>query len=83
MGLEGIFAIHKPSNWTSFDMVHKVRNTLQRVFHEKHPKIKLKHGQIKVGHGGTLDPLATGVMVIGVGRRATRVMDVFTAGTKV
>jgi len=81
MGLEGIFAIYKPTNWSSFDMVLKARNTLQRVFQEKHPKIKLKFGQLKVGHGGTLDPLAMGVMVVGVGR-ATKLMDAYTAGSK-
>jgi hypothetical protein len=83
LGLVGIFAMHKPVNWSSFDMVCKVRNTLQRVFKEKHPDFKLKHGQLKVGHGGTLDPLATGVMVIFVGRRATRLMDDYAAGSKV
>ena len=81
MGLEGIFAIYKPANWSSFDVVSKVRNTLQRVFQAAHPTVRLKYGQIKVGHGGTLDPLATGVLVVAVGR-ATKLIEAYTAGSK-
>lgn len=47
-----IILIDKPKGWTSFDVVAKVRN----ILHEK-----------KVGHGGTLDPNATGLLVIGTG----------------
>src|SRR5258705_1810583 len=47
-----ILLIDKPKGWTSFDVVAKVRSTL----HEK-----------KVGHGGTLDPNATGLLIIGTG----------------
>jgi len=52
-----IFAIYKPKGPTSNDMVQLVKRKL---------------GVKKVGHAGTLDPLATGVLVIGVGREATR-----------
>jgi len=48
-----IILIHKEQNWTSFDVVKKLRNVL---------KVK------KVGHGGTLDPFATGLMLIGAGK---------------
>lgn len=48
-----ILLINKPIQWTSFDVVKKLRNTL---------RIK------KIGHAGTLDPLATGLLVIGTGR---------------
>jgi hypothetical protein len=82
LGLEGIFAVNKPSNWSSFDMVLKARNTLQRVFRAADPEMPLKYGQIKIGHGGTLDPLATGVLVVGVGR-GTKLIDHFIAGKKV
>ncbi|MEA2006537.1 MAG: tRNA pseudouridine(55) synthase TruB [Patescibacteria group bacterium] len=55
--MEGIFAIDKPLGMTSHDVVAKMR------------KIS---GIQKVGHAGTLDPLATGVLVVGVGSEATR-----------
>jgi len=47
-----LLLINKPPNWTSFDVVKKLRYTL---------KVK------KIGHAGTLDPLATGLLLIGTG----------------
>ena len=52
-----VFVVDKPLRWTSFDVVNKVRYSLKK-----------KCGKIKVGHAGTLDPLATGVVVVCVGR---------------
>jgi tRNA pseudouridine55 synthase len=49
-----VFLINKPLEWTSFDVVKKVRNAL---------KIK------KVGHAGTLDPLATGLLIVCAGKK--------------
>jgi len=57
----------KPLYWTSFDLVGKVRNILRS-------KLGLK--KIKVGHAGTLDPLASGLMIICTGR-ATKKIDEF------
>jgi len=54
-----ILVVNKPLDWTSFDVVQKVRNTLCRL---------LKIKRIKVGHAGTLDPRATGVMVLCSGK---------------
>ena len=51
--------VDKPLNWTSFDVVNKLRWNLKQ---------KLKVKKIKVGHAGTLDPLATGVLVICTGK---------------
>ncbi len=62
----------KPLHWTSFKLVMQVRNTLSR-------KLKLK--KIKVGHAGTLDPLASGVMIICTGR-ATKQIESFQYQTK-
>jgi tRNA pseudouridine55 synthase len=56
--------IDKPYKWTSFDVVAKLR-TLIRT-HEKIPKIK-------IGHAGTLDPLATGLLIICTGRFTKRI----------
>ncbi len=61
---EGILLVNKPINWTSFDVVNNVRGIIAR---SKNLKPKL----IKVGHTGTLDPLATGLMVILVGKKFT------------
>lgn len=67
-----IFAIDKPLGWTSFDAVKRLRGAIQRRLHLK---------KFKVGHAGTLDPLATGVLLICTGR-ATRRIDELQAGTK-
>ena len=55
----GIVLIDKPYGWTSFDAVNKVRSILR-----KHYGIR----KIKVGHAGTLDPLATGLIIICTGK---------------
>ncbi len=57
-----IIAIDKPLGWTSFDAVKRLRGAIQR---------RLGVRKFKVGHAGTLDPLATGVLIICTGR-ATR-----------
>ena len=54
-----ILLIDKPLDWTSFDVVNKLRYTIRKTFGFK---------KIKVGHAGTLDPLATGVLVVCTGR---------------
>ena len=59
--IEGeVLAFDKPLHWTSFDLVAKVRYALCR---------KLGRKKLKVGHSGTLDPLATGVVVICTGKK--------------
>ena len=62
--LNGLLLIDKPKTWTSFDVVAKVRGTIKRETGEK----------IKVGHTGTLDPNATGLLVLAVGK-ATKQID--------
>ena len=72
--LEGqIMVIDKPLTWTSFDVVNKVRYALRGFTGAK---------KIKVGHAGTLDPLATGVLVVCCGR-ATKTIDTLQAQAKV
>ena len=63
----GILIVDKPAGWTSQDVAAKLRG----VFHEK-----------RVGHGGTLDPMATGVLPIFIGR-ATRAVPFFEHADKV
>ncbi|MDE6456567.1 MAG: tRNA pseudouridine(55) synthase TruB, partial [Dysosmobacter sp.] len=62
----GILIIDKPAGWTSMDVCAKIRG----IFHEK-----------RVGHGGTLDPMATGVLPVFVGR-ATRAVEFAENGRK-
>ncbi len=71
--IEGeIFYIDKPYRWTSFDAVKRIRNILTR---------RLKIKKLKVGHAGTLDPLATGVIIVCTGR-ATKRIEELQAGVK-
>lgn len=67
-----ILAIDKPYRWTSFDAVAKIRRQLC---------LKMGVKKLKVGHAGTLDPLATGVVVVCTGR-ATKRIDELQAHTK-
>ena len=55
----GLLLVDKPVGWTSFDVVGKLRGGLRSVFGRK----------MKVGHAGTLDPLASGLVVVGYGAR--------------
>ncbi len=59
-----ILCFDKPLSWTSFDLVSKVRRTLC---------LRLKVKRLKVGHAGTLDPLATGVMIVCTGKATKRI----------
>lgn len=62
-----IVYINKPLNWTSFKVVHKLRNKICR---------RLNIKKLKVGHAGTLDPLATGVMILCTGKK-TKLIESF------
>ena len=68
--IEGaILPIDKPLNWTSFDVVKKIRYEIINHFNIK---------KIKVGHAGTLDPLATGLIILGlIPKRSSLVMPGF------
>lgn len=57
-----VLVIDKPLHWTSFDVVNKLRYCLRKTC-----------GKIKVGHAGTLDPLATGVVVVCVGKETKEI----------
>jgi tRNA pseudouridine55 synthase len=63
--MQGMLLIDKPKTWTSFDVVNYVRKIVARV-EDKKPK------NCKVGHTGTLDPLATGLLVLLIGKEYTR-----------
>lgn len=59
----GMLLVDKPLGWTSFDVVAKIRSQIKQVSGIKKPK---------VGHTGTLDPLATGLMIVVVGKWCRR-----------
>ncbi|MBL7111742.1 MAG: tRNA pseudouridine(55) synthase TruB [Bacteroidales bacterium] len=59
-----VLYIDKPLEWSSFDVVHKMRNLIRKHFSLK---------WIKVGHAGTLDPLATGLMIICTGAKTKNI----------
>ena len=64
--MDGILLINKPEGITSFDVCYKIKK-----------KLKVK----KTGHGGTLDPFATGLLIIGV-NKATRILNFFSDSSK-
>ena len=68
----GVFLINKPLKWTSFDVVNKLRSRLTRLFKDK---------KYKVGHAGTLDPLATGLLILCSGKM-TKQIDTLMGMTK-
>jgi len=63
--MQGLLLINKPVGWTSFDVVNYIRKIVAAEEGKK-PK------NVKVGHTGTLDPLATGLLVVLVGKEYTR-----------
>jgi tRNA U55 pseudouridine synthase TruB len=68
---EGLFAVEKPLEWTSQQVVGRVRALLEKDAKARGVPDKRKKRRrpwMKVGHGGTLDPLASGVLVVGVGK---------------
>ena len=61
-----ILYFNKPLGWTSFNLVAKIRGVIRH---------KLGVKKIKVGHAGTLDPLATGVMIICTGKATKKIEE--------
>ncbi|MCC6412736.1 MAG: tRNA pseudouridine(55) synthase TruB [Saprospiraceae bacterium] len=68
----GVMLVDKPVGWTSFDVVNKIRHHLSK---------RLNIKRYKVGHAGTLDPLATGLLILCVGKY-TKLIDTLQAQTK-
>ena len=65
---DGVFLVDKPAGMTSFAIVRRIRRLL---------------GIKKVGHAGTLDPFASGLLIVCAGRSATRHVELFMAGRKI
>ena len=62
-----VFLIDKPLDWTSFDAVNKIRWNIRKAYNVK---------KIKVGHAGTLDPKATGLLIICTGKFTKRIDEI-------
>lgn len=63
--MKQLFLVDKPEGWTSFDVVAKIRGVVRANYLSK--GIKPTKRQLKVGHAGTLDPFATGLLVVLLG----------------
>lgn len=86
--MDGLLLVDKPSGWTSFDVVAKVRGTLRQVTSNElrvmseaqkltthNSQLKTLSPKLKVGHTGTLDPLATGLLVLTLGTYCKRAQE--------
>ena len=72
--IEGeLLLINKPLEWTSFDVVNYLRSFIRKMYNIK---------KLKVGHAGTLDPLATGLLIICTGKK-TKQIDQYMGMDKV
>jgi tRNA pseudouridine55 synthase len=61
-----LLIIDKPYNWSSFDVVKKIRTNIKTIYGIK---------KIKVGHAGTLDPLATGLLLVCIGKMTKKISE--------
>jgi len=77
---DGILLVDKPAGWTSFDVCAKIRGQIRAEYTARGEKPTKR--QLKVGHAGTLDPFATGLLVILLGD-ATKKADEFLKLDKV
>lgn len=62
----GVILLNKPYEWTSFQAVNKVKFLLKNYFETK---------KIKIGHAGTLDPLATGLLILCIGKYTKKIEE--------
>ncbi len=72
---QGILLVDKPSGWTSFDVVGKIRSVVAK-------QCGLRPKQLKVGHSGTLDPMATGLLMIFIGKNYTKQIQEYSGMDK-
>lgn len=79
--LQDVVLINKPLGWTSFQVVNKLRYAITRFHKESLLESNGQKRKIKVGHAGTLDPLASGLLIICVGKE-TKNIDQYMATEK-
>lgn len=69
LGEEAIILIDKPLEWTSFDVVKKLKYAISK-------KLGIKGRKFKIGHAGTLDPLATGLLILCTGKGTKKIQQI-------
>ena len=79
MERDQIILINKPLRWTSFDVVRKVHGILKRAATVSEPQATNSKLKIKVGHAGTLDPLATGLLILCTGSLTKKISEIQNA----
>jgi len=67
-----IIPVNKPYEWTSFDVVKKVKNL---IWKKLKPFVDIKQKNFKVGHAGTLDPLAEGLVIVCTGKATKKISE--------
>src|ERR1051325_5391976 len=79
-----VLLINKPYRWTSFDAVNKIKWAIKKKYavhgrhaaeSEENPKSQIPSPKLKVGHAGTLDPLATGLLIICTGKFTKKIEE--------
>lgn len=70
-----IFLINKPYQWTSFDVVRKLKGALSAFYKSRHAGEK-EIRKLKIGHAGTLDPLATGLLILCTGAFTKKISEI-------
>lgn len=78
--INGVFSVYKPKGWTSRKATDFVQYALSNELWKETEPIKRKQ-RVKIGHGGTLDPMAEGVLVLGVGK-GCKELEEYLKGTK-
>ncbi|MBC7382678.1 MAG: tRNA pseudouridine(55) synthase TruB [Bacteroidia bacterium] len=68
-----VLLVNKPITWTSFDVTNKIKRLIQRNLNKAAEGVIIEKKKVKVGHAGTLDPLATGLLIICVGRETKNI----------
>lgn len=67
-----ILPINKPYTWTSFDVVKKVKNQIGKKLRQE---LNIRYKSFKVGHAGTLDPLAEGLVIVCTGKATKKISE--------
>ncbi|XP_059956410.1 pseudouridylate synthase TRUB1 [Mesoplodon densirostris] len=82
LSLSGVFAVHKPKGPTSAELLNRLKEKLLAEAGMPSPEwTKRKRQTLKIGHGGTLDSAARGVLVVGIGR-GTKLLTSMLSGSK-
>ncbi|OYU96276.1 MAG: tRNA pseudouridine(55) synthase TruB [Bacteroidetes bacterium B1(2017)] len=77
-----VLRVYKPYTWTSFDVTKKIQRLVLRKLNRQQPLPNGQKRKVKVGHAGTLDPLATGLLIVCIGKE-TRNIETYMGLPKV